>query len=182
MGLFGNDPIGPPLFKGGPFRGKPFVPAPGGGSGGGAGFGDFFTARRASNQTTNVNIGNHFELNLGFGPAATVSTGSGQAQGLVTVAISGTYYVGFGTRFEVNEGDAVLNLYDDTAGSPLLDDAGKSLRIIGHDNVGTDSAEMSWASSVFTLTAGDVLKLEITNDTNLVQIENLFASFLMVKL
>lgn len=167
MGLFGNDPLGPPLFNGGPFRGKPFVPAGGGGGGGGGGgseFTGYFGARLSANQTSNVAVGQHVEFDLSDTTGiATLATGAGQADGLITINETGDYYAYYCLQGRTT-GFLTFRLFFHPSNAPVLDRAGINMSVTMMGRQSTDTSPAGNISSIVSLTAGDVIKVGVVSN------------------
>lgn len=172
-------------FPGGPFVGKPFSPVAGGGGGGGGPQTDFdgwFVARRSADQTSNLGVNNHYEFQVSDGSGiATLTTGVGQAGGLITINETGDYYVTFSIRAQVNEGFFVYALRYHPSDIDVTDKAGQTMWVVGYDNVATDSTESSGISSIVSFTAGDVIKLDITAVSNPVSYDFDYNSLVLLK-
>lgn len=140
-----------------------------------------YTARLSADQTTNLAIGNHWELDLDDNPAvASVSTGAGQANGLVTVNRTGLYIVEFSWRITINESSYEAVLRSHPSNADLLDVAGQNLAILANDDSNTTVTEITGQSSIFSLTAGDVIKVDFRAGANLVAVNHEFTQLTLV--
>jgi hypothetical protein len=133
-------------------------------SGGGplaAAFDGYFSTRLLADQTTNINAGDHIEFNRLAGEAATVNAG------LITVAEAGTYLAVGTLGAEINEGSVTMSLRDNSDDSDIQDVCGAVVRWRTFDNFNTDATEVDYSAGIVTLSAAQVIKVDIVSETNL---------------
>ena len=120
-----------------------------------------YTARLSAAQLTNMAADNHIEFDIDDASStiATVSTGVGQANGLFTIQKTARYIIDYSVRMRLDEVQAYLELRTHPGTSPLLDIAGRNLVVQNSDDSPTDDCECPNNSSIFDLTAGDVIKV-----------------------
>ena len=142
-----------------------------------------YTARLSANQNSNLSNGNHVEFNIDDGlSVASVSTGVGQANGLITMQRTGTFWIFFSTRMQINEGTCQLELYDHIGATPLLDIAGKPIRNSLTDNASTSFCEITGCGSIFQLNTGDIIKVEMVSMFNPVQVTSIYTTLTIMDL
>ena len=145
---------------------------------------DHYIARLSADQTTNIAVANHleFDTDIGTGGLATVSTGAGQANGLFTINITGTYFVRFSNYFSCTNGFIFHELTQHPSNAQLLDATGQPLRTYSDDNRATDGTECATVQSIFELTASDVIKINFIQLSNAVRIYASGTVFEMMRL
>lgn len=170
-------------FPGGPFAGRPFSRRAGGGGGAsGTDIDGWFVARLSANQDANNNINQHVEYDVSNGSGiATLSTGAGQANGLVTINETGDYYVSMSMRALVNESSFLHGLRFHPSDTDVVDKAGAPLWIVGYDNVSINSTECTRIASIVSFTAGDIIKQDVLSSTTIVRYYFEFASLVLLK-
>ena len=170
-------------FAGGPHAGKPFIPTAGGGGVTPAGDIDgFFVVRRSSDQNSNFAVNEHFEWNVSSGSGiATLTTGVGQAGGLITINETGDYYVAFSIYMVVNEGTFEYALRYHPSDVNVTDRAGQEIWVVGYDNVAVDASECAGIASIVSLNAGDVIKLDMQLSTNPIRADFEMANLVLLK-
>lgn len=143
-----------------------------------------YCTRLAANQTSNLALNDHVEFSIdgGTGGIATVSTGVGQAQGLITINQTGRFSIDIEMRMTINEGICELEVRSHPGTSPILDINGNPLVISVMDNFATDEASCSFNSSIFDLTSGDVIKLAFRASLNAVNATQQYCAFTMLEL
>lgn len=121
----------------------------------------------------------HLEFNTDDGTLASVSTGSGQAQGLVTMAKTGTFMIQLTVSGQYDDSASVVELYKN--GAQVLSRDGKPIRILTDDKrVATDATEAPTDQGIFDLQVGDVLKAEITTAVGLITQFNVEGTSLVI--
>jgi hypothetical protein len=141
----------------------------------------FIARQGAATKTGGRAAGEHVEFDLGAGAAGVVSTGVGQANGLITVQNTSVYWLSMGIRVVINEGYCVYSAYDNVGGTDLVDIAGQVLRVSTADNGTQPDSESTSNGSFFALNAGDVIKMECLVANNPVSVSDLtFFNFIDV--
>lgn len=132
---------------------------------------DHFVARLSADTTApaSLSAGNHleFDLGAGVGNLATVSTGTGQDNGILTINSNGVYLVRFSLRCTTSVGIAITTLVDHPANTQLNDEASVILQNYADDNPTTASTQCATVQSIFQFAALDQIKLNILAEIRL---------------
>ena len=130
--------------------------------------GDYLIASVSGSQTTNLTSGSHVEFNVFYRRGTSIScatTGSGQQNGIFTLAPNKVYELYFSFLQEINEGSWSM-LWSNADGSNLADATGKYVRTFGIDNIATDTSTLMVGSIILAPTESISIKLNTWAATN----------------
>lgn len=135
---------------------------------------DWAMVALGADQTTNISVNNHIEFDLiekAEGSGISLATGSGQADGLVTLPAGIRYRITLWSYAGINEGHLRLRLLDHDTGSIIDGDTGEPwpLSLWAFDAVALD-AGAAHGGILFTPPDATVVKVEIVTVSNLVSI------------
>lgn len=129
-------------------------------------------ARQGSNQTLNVGVNNHLEFNVhsSRGDSITISTGAGQAAGIITVQPGKLYEIHVEVSAVVNEGHSQSRLVQHPSDVALVGISGTNSMLHRHiDNVAHDTVSTQSSVLVIAPTVETSFKLDITTNVNFTQ-------------
>lgn len=126
-------------------------------------------------QTSNISVGNHIEWDTSQGSLGGLSTGSGQAKGIVTLSASKTYKITGAMNFShVSSGTTAVRVYDRTNSTYL----GITLKSLSVNYSSNYSEQPSFLAIVEAETDIDV-DVRFTQTTNTAEVINVYSWLLI---